>query len=85
MEKLENIKVEDYRGLWYVIDEDMGYLLLEHQTYGDETCHLVVKKNDYYYKKFQLRDGDEVELRVYRNAYETFDDIETCLSDEGII
>lgn len=48
--KLENIKLKDYIGTWYVIDR--GYyrgqevFLLESEIYGDETQHLII--NDKY-------------------------------------
>ena len=42
----EGIKVEGYRGTWYVIDEaeydGKTLYLLEHETYGDETAGLIV-------------------------------------------
>ena len=44
--KLEGIKVEGHRGKWYAIDGRMIkgtlYLLLEHETYGDEAAGLIV-------------------------------------------
>lgn len=54
MEEKENIVVKGYRGKWYVIDErsaaSYGVLdskrlyLLEHQTYGDETCCVIINE-----------------------------------------
>ena len=38
----KRIKVEAYRGFWSVIDDHNGYVLLEHNTYGDETCYLEI-------------------------------------------
>lgn len=62
----ENIKVDGYRGTWYVIDSTTyngkKYFLLEHEYYGDETCCLIVDKN-----------GNFID--------ETYDDIITGLED----
>ena len=38
---LLDYKVDGYKGKWYVIHEYKGYYLLEHCTYGDETCLLI--------------------------------------------
>jgi hypothetical protein len=38
---LKDYKVDGYIGKWYVIHEYRGYYLLEHCTYGDETCGLI--------------------------------------------
>ena len=66
-DKSEHIKVEGYRGTWYVIDSTIfqgeKYFLLEHETYGDETEALVVN--------------------IYGGVItETWDDIDTALTDE---
>lgn len=66
---------KDYIGKWEIIGEDHGYYMLEHCTYGDETCYLVISK------KARVFEGNELRARVF----ETYDDIETCLIDEGII
>lgn len=46
MKTKENIKVEGYRGTWYVIDETVRdgrkYYLLESEKWGDEAPHLLV-------------------------------------------
>ena len=43
---MDGIKIAGYRGTWYVIDstirEGRRYFLLEHETYGDQTCGLIV-------------------------------------------
>lgn len=48
-ERSDGIKVEDYRGKWYVIDSCymMGkkLFLVEHETYGDETACLILDSN----------------------------------------
>jgi hypothetical protein len=83
----KRIKVEDYKGFWSVIDSLNGYVLLEHNTYGDETCYLVVKAKDFEYKAFTLKSGEKVIIPFFSklvNVFETYDDIETCLDDEGI-
>ena len=42
----DNITIDNYIGTWYVIDElivnGTKYLLLEHEEYGEDTCHLLV-------------------------------------------
>lgn len=64
--KSEGIKIEGYRGKWYVIDDTIyngrKWFLLEHETYGDETEALIVDQ--------------------FGNvAGETWDDIRTGLED----
>lgn len=84
----KRIKVADYKGTWSVIDDHDGYVLLEHNTYGDETCYLVIKANEFEWKAFNTKDGSEVVLPFFpatSYVYETYDDIESCLEDEGII
>jgi len=62
----ENIKVDGYRGTWYVIDSAIyngrKYFLLEHEYYGDETCGLIVDSRGNF-------------------VAETYDDIITGLED----
>lgn len=45
-QKIDGIKVDGYRGKWYVVDvrcvKRGTLLLLEHETYGDETGALIV-------------------------------------------
>jgi hypothetical protein len=78
------IKVNGYRGTWSIVDgHDViksyrtleRYALLEHDFYGDETCFLVIKDDERYWT-YNIYNGP---------VYETFDGIETCLEDEGII
>lgn len=85
MTKTENIKVKGYRGTWSVIDEcdawtDIDvmtrWLMLEHNYYGDETCYLVIEDTAVNWKPNNVYEGI---------VFETFDGIETCLEDEGII
>ena len=78
----KRIKVKDYIGAWSVIDDLNGYVLLEHNTYGDETCYLVVKASDFEWKEFTKKStGEKVLLPYFSDAYETYDDIETALDD----
>lgn len=42
MENKSGIKVAGHRGTWYVIDEEGGLYLLEHETYGDEAACVIV-------------------------------------------
>lgn len=43
---MDHIRIAGYRGTWYTIDSTIRngrrYYLLEHTTYGDETCALIV-------------------------------------------
>ena len=79
------IKVSGYRGTWSVIDDievtdemgtDHSYFLLQHDYYGDETCYLVIEDNPENWKGLNIYKGP---------VFETYDDIETCLEDEGIL
>lgn len=82
------IKVEGYNGFWSVIDDHDGYVLVEHNTYGDETCYLVFRAWEFRWKEITLRTG-AVEIMPFIDddvdVYETYDDIITCLEDECII
>ena len=44
--KKDGIKISGYRGTWGIIDSmiyhGIKYYLLEHETYGDETCYLLI-------------------------------------------
>ena len=44
--KRDGIKMQGWIGKWYIIDEreyrGEMYYMLEHETYGDETEHLIV-------------------------------------------
>lgn len=84
----KRIKVENYLGFWSAIDCYEDYILLEHNNFGDETCYLVVNKNEVTEEYITLNNGYEGGIPVFKkgcNVYETFDDIVTCLEDEGII
>lgn len=70
----EGIAVSGYRGRWSEVDsytdcDGTQYVLLEHDTYGDETFYLVCRV-----------DGDDIVF-----ICETYDDIETSLADCEII
>lgn len=84
----KRIMVEGYRGFWSVIDDHEGYVLLEHNTYGDETCYLVFKANEFNWKEIILKNGEKIIVPFIdglTTVYETYDDIITCLEDECII
>ena len=84
LKKERKIKVINYKGFWSVIDDFEGYVLLEHNTYGDETCYLVVKASDFVWKEISTN----VIVPFFDQLayiYETYDDIKTCLEDEGLI
>ena len=88
LKKEKKIKVGSYIGYWSVIDDLHGYVLLEHNTWGDETCSLVAKASDFQWKTFRHHLTD-IPFRIpyFENdqVFETYDDIETCLKDEGIL
>ena len=46
MKKKQNLKIENYTGKWSAIDKYGEYYLMEHNYYGDETCYLVIDKNN---------------------------------------
>lgn len=81
-------KVKGYYNKWWVIDTYEGYALLENNTYGDETCYLVVRMNSNvkeleYTKKST---GEKIMLpTIMEVVCETYDGIEIALEDEGII
>ena len=86
LKEAKAIKVKGYVGAWAVIDDMNGYVLLEHNTYGDETCYLVAKAKDYINKAFVKKaTGEKVILPYIEEAYETYDDIETALEDYDLI
>lgn len=70
-EKLQGIRLRDYRNKWSAIDHmkvnGVDYYMFENDTYGDETYYVVTPN---------INEGP---------FYETFDDIETCLRDEGVL
>lgn len=70
-------KVKGYTDTWYVIDTLDDYALLENSFWGDETCHLVVKRDAPIKRKLS---SDEIQTVVA----ETYDDLQTALEDEGI-
>ena len=90
MKKLKrgvDYKVEGYTNKWSIVDEAFGFVPLENNTYGDETCHLVVRKNivakD---KEYTKRNGEKVVLpTITSRVHATYDWIRQCLEDEGII
>lgn len=88
-------KIEGRMGLWTIIDAAVVranvYVLLEHNTYGDETS-LVLAKIPSKPKWLVVYEKDWVtkirEVFYFPSGYEkgeTYDDIVTALKDEGII
>lgn len=49
MKDYENLKLEGYTNKWSAIDEmivkNKTYYLMENNTWGDETCYLVIDEN----------------------------------------
>lgn len=73
-----NYNVEGYSDQWSLINTYDHYGLLENNTWGDETCYLVVDLD----QKI-VTDGDCP--TILEVICETFDDIVTALEDEDII
>lgn len=46
---MKNIKIEGYKNLWseisYLRLNNKKYYLMENNTWGDETCYLVIDEN----------------------------------------
>ena len=84
LKREKNIKVINYKGFWSVIDDYEGYVLLEHNTYGDESFYLVVKAKDFIWKEISANKVVPFFDQI-ADVYETYDDIKTCLEDMCII
>ena len=69
----QSVEIEGYTGRWSAFEKletaDSIYYIYENDRYGDLTCFLVVR----------WADGMPIEV------YETYDSINQCLMDEGII
>lgn len=88
VQKNIDYKVKGYYNKWSVIDTYKGYALMENNTYGDETCYLVVKvKDNVQYKEYTKKsNGEKIVLpTIMKVVCETYDGIEIALEDEGII
>ena len=83
----EDYKVKGYKNKWSLIDTYQGYGLLENNTWGDETCYLVVELNQNpVILPYKMKDGTTVNLpTIIKVLCETFDNIVQALEDEGII
>ena len=84
-------RVDGYTNRWGIIDskkvDDIEYFLLENNYWGDETCYLVVDSSKVIDKNYTNKSsGEKITLPTFTEVVcETFDDIETALTDEGII
>ena len=81
-------KVNGYYNKWSVIDTYKGYALMENNTYGDETCYLVVKVKDNVQDKEYTKknNGEKIVLpTIMEVVCETYNGIKIALEDEGII
>ncbi len=70
----ESVQISGYRGRWsefdsYIVHDGTEYVILEHDTCGDENCYIVCRV-----------DGDDLVF-----VCETRDDILTALKDCEII
>ena len=77
-----NYKVKGYTNTWSVIDEFKGYVLLENNFWGDETCYLVARKEN---NVEPIVKGKIEFLEVQDIVDETFDGLGIALYDLGII
>lgn len=80
----KRIYIENHTGFWSVIDDYKGYVLLEHNTYGDETNYYVAKANNFYYRESK-KFNTFIPYFKECDVYETYDDIETALNDYELI
>jgi hypothetical protein len=87
IQRNKDYKVEGYTNRWSVIDTYHGFALLENNTYGDETCYLVVKEDAKVEEKtYTKRNGEKITLpTIMETVCETYDDLETALEDECLI
>lgn len=81
-----NIKVKDYIGLWSIIDTQCYrgkyWGLLEHNTYGDETCYLIVSLNsNCFTDERTTKKGTPYVEYIGTPLCETYDDLYTGLAD----
>lgn len=70
----ECVQISGYRGRWsefdsYIVHDGTEYVILEHDTYGDNTCFIVCR-----------RDDDDLVF-----VCETYDDIMTALKECEVI
>ena len=72
--KKENLKIDGYRGTWYVIDEwwfkGQYYYQLESEQWGDECAWIIVDKD---FNIVQNMFGDPID--------DCYDDIRTTLEE----
>lgn len=87
LQKNTEYKVKGYTNRWSLIDTHEGYGLLENNTYGDETCYLVVKMDqEPAMLRYKKSDGSTIHLPTILDVVcETYDGIEIALEDEGLI
>lgn len=87
LQKNIDYKVKDYTNRWSIINTHEGYGLLENNTYGDETCYLVVKLDqEPALLRYKRSDGSTIQLpTILHVVCETYDGIEIALEDEGLI
>lgn len=81
-------RVKGYYNRWYVIASLKKWSLLENCTWGDETCHLVVRNDvtviDKAYRN--TRTNERVVLpTIQETVCETYDDLQTALEDIGLL
>lgn len=84
--EFENIRIEGYRGTWHEIDRtyinNELYIFFEHETYGDETEHLLCKIPPI--QNLTIDAKGRIQLPGKYVVYESWDDMETALDEAGI-
>jgi hypothetical protein len=81
-------KVDGYVGKWSVIDDYQGYVLLEHELFGDETWYLVVKRDAITTnKRYKIDDKGNTIIYpvIVEDVITTFDDLITTLEDNDLL
>lgn len=84
----ETYIVKCYTNMWTVIDIQQGFALLKNDTYGDETCYLIVKQNAKIEEKVYIKRKSHEKIilpTIMETVCGTYDDLITALEDECII
>lgn len=82
------IYVEGYVGSWTAIDDRDGWVLLEHNQWGDETNLLLVYAPEFIWRVYVSKIGEKCYRPFFPHnsqIYETYDDIVTALEDFCLI
>ena len=80
----DSYKVKGYYNKWSVIDVNDEYALLENETWGDETCCLLVRRDVEIKECEYLNKSTLATMKkptIMEVIGETFDDLETAIDD----